>query len=331
MIITRAPFRLPLGGGGTDLPSYYQKHGGFLITSAINKYMYININKPGVINKIKINYSQVELVNLNQIDLIRHEIVRESLKYLKINIPLEITSMADLSAGTGMGSSSAYTVALLRGLSLMLRRYVPIHQLAEEACKIEIDLIGKPIGKQDQYATAFGGLIQLEIDRQGNVEVTPLDLDHEIVHELENRLMMFYTNIERDTNQILGEQSQKAKTDDQVVIAAMHKIKEIGYEVKKTLMNGDISTFGKLLDEHWLIKKKISTQMSNNDIDGWYDLALKNGALGGKVMGAGGGGFMIFCVENGKRKQLRRTLENAGLKFMDFRFDWEGCKALVNI
>ena len=142
---------------------------------------------------------------------------------------------------------------------------------------------------------------------------------------------MFYTNIERDTNQILGEQSQKAKTDDQVVIAAMHKIKEIGYEVKKTLMNGDISTFGKLLDEHWLIKKKISTQMSNNDIDGWYDLALKNGALGGKVMGAGGGGFMIFCVENGKRKQLRRTLENAGLKFMDFRFDWEGCKALVNI
>lgn len=347
MIIIRAPFRLPLGGGGTDLPSYSNKYGGYLITSAINKYMYININQPAIVNNIKINYSKVEIVNVDEIQNINHEIVREALTFLNIKKPLEISSMADLSAGTGMGSSSAYTVALLRGLSLMLRRYIPINQLAEEACKIEIDLIGKPIGKQDQYASAFGGLIQLEIDKHGTVKVTPLDLDHEVVHELESRLMMFYTNIERDTNQILGEQSRKIVTSDErrgtnktgqvtgsdsnSTIEAMHKIKDIGYEVKEVLVKGDVCGFGRLLNEHWLVKKTISDKMSNSDIDNWYDLAIANGALGGKVMGAGGGGFMLFCVENGKRKHLRRTLENAGLKFMDFRFDWEGCKALVNI
>jgi len=338
MITVRAPFRLPLGGGGTDLPSYYKDHEGFLITAAINKYMFININEPAVINSIKINYSQVESVLPNEIAKIKHDIVRETLKYLKMYYPLEITSMADLSAGTGMGSSSSYTVSLLKALNQLKRRYLSIQELAEEACKIEIDLIGKPIGKQDQYAAAFGGIIQLDINHLGHVLVTPLELDQEVIYELENRLLMFYTNIDRDANIILLDQNEKIsdgkgnkKSDENNALNAMHKIKEIGYEVKKQLIKGDVEEFGKLLHEHWLIKKSVSEQMSNSEIDDWYELAIKNGALGGKIMGAGGGGFMLFCVENGKRKTLRKAMEKQGLRYMDFKFDWEGVKVLVHI
>lgn len=330
MIVVRSPFRLPLGGGGTDLPSYYSQYGGCLITAAINKYLYININHPAMADKIKINYSKVEMVNVDEIDQIKHEIVRESLKYLGISQPIEISSMADLAAGTGMGSSSSYAVGLLKGLNTCLRRFISMKELAEEACHIEIDRIGKPIGKQDQYAAAYGGIIQLHISLDGEVTVTPLPLDHEIIYELENRLMMFYTNVERDANQILSEQSQKAGNDDQAVIASMHRIKEIGIAVKDALVHGDICQFGRLLHEHWLEKKTISTKMSNSRIDEWYDLAMANGALGGKIMGAGGGGFMLLCVENGKRKLLRKTMESAGMRYMDFRFDFEGSKVLVN-
>jgi D-glycero-alpha-D-manno-heptose-7-phosphate kinase len=337
MITVRIPFRLPLGGGGTDLTTYYKKFGGFLITSAINKYMYININQPALINKIRINYSRVEVVDLGCFEEIQHGIVREALRYLDVKCPLEISSMADLSSGTGLGSSSSYTVGLLKALNTLLRRFIPLNELAEEACKVEIELLGKPIGKQDQYAATFGGIIQLEIDKLGNVNVTPLNLDHEIIYELENRLMMFYTKIERDANEILGEQSRKIVASverreiSSSVVEAMHRIKEIGYEVKETLVKGDVCRFGKLLNEHWLVKKCVSDKMSNSKIDSWYDLALANGALGGKVMGAGGGGFLLFCVGNGKRKHLRKTLEDAGLKYMDFKFDWEGVKTLVNI
>ncbi|MBE2255698.1 MAG: galactokinase [Ignavibacteria bacterium] len=335
MITVRAPFRLPLGGGGTDLPSYYHKNDGFLITAAINKYMFMNINVPAIVNKIKIQYSKVESVNLDEIEKIEHEIVRESLKYLKINSPVEISSMADLSAGTGMGSSSSYTVALLKGLNAMLKRDISTHDLAEEACKVEIDLIGKPIGKQDQYAAAYGGLIQLDIDRLGNVKVTPLNLDTEVIYELENRLLMFYTGKERDANSILGEQSEKIKKakagSQNTALAYMDKIKSIGYKIKDALLSEDIDGFGKLMHEHWLTKKSVSDKMSNSEIDTWYDLAMSNGAIGGKIMGAGGGGFLLLCVENGKRKHLRKTMEQSGLKYMDFKFDWEGAKVLVNI
>ena len=331
MILVRAPFRLPLGGGGTDLPSYYSKYEGFLITAAINKYMYVNVNEPALVNKIKINYTKSETMELDQIDQIQHEIVRESLKYLKIQRPLEIHSMADLSAGTGMGSSSSYTVALLKALNHVIKRFISIKELAEEACRIEIELIGKPIGKQDQYASAIGGIIQLEIDRAGNVMVTPLHLDQEVIYELENRLMMFYTDIQRDANEILAEQSQKAKVDENTAISAMHHIKEIGRQSKETLIRGDVDDFGKLLHEHWLTKKRISTKMSSTAIDKWYKLGMQNGALGGKIMGAGGGGLLLFCVKNGNRKQLRAVMESAGLRYMNFRFDFDGVKTLVNI
>lgn len=338
MIISRTPFRLPLGGGGTDLPSYYKNHEGFLITAAINKYMYISVNEPAVINKIKINYSNVESVLPNELHKIKHNIVREVLKYLKIYYPIEISSMADLSAGTGMGSSSSYTVGLLKSLNQIKRRYLSIQQLAEEACKIEIDLVGSPIGKQDQYAAAYGGIIQLEINNLGQVTVTPLDLHQEIIHELENRLLMFYTNIERDANSILSDQGSKISrgktnknSEDSRALSAMHKIKEIGYQVKDALIRGDVDGFGQLLHEHWMVKKSVSKQMSSSEIDEWYQLALNNGALGGKIMGAGGGGFLLLCVENGKRRSLRKTMEEKGLRYMDFKFDFEGVKILANI
>ena len=331
MIIVRAPFRLPLGGGGSDLPSYYKNHEGFLLTAAINKYMYININEPAIINKIKINYSNVEIVDILDVEKIKHDIVRESLKYLKISRPLEISSMADLSAGTGMGSSSSYTVALLKGLNTMTRRHITTYELAEEACKIEIDQISKPIGKQDQYASAYGGIIQLEIDKQGNVKVTPLEIEEEVIYELENRLLMFYTNIERDANIILSEQSTKARNNEEEALQSMHNIKKIGHKIKESLLQGDIDRLGILFNEHWLEKKHISNKMSNPEIDFWYDHALKNGALGGKIMGAGGGGFLIFCCKEGQRKNLRIAMESIGLSYMDFNFDFEGAKVLANI
>jgi len=239
--------------------------------------------------------------------------------------------MADLSAGTGMGSSSSYTVALLKGMNQLLRRYIPLQELAEEACKIEIELCERPIGKQDQYAATFGGIIQLDIDQLGKVKVEQLLLDNETIYELENRLLMFYTNIQRDANTILGEQSQKAKRKELTALEAMHKIKEIGFEIKEALLRGDITAFGKLLHEHWETKKSISGKMSNPQIDSWYELARKNGAIGGKVMGAGGGGFMLFCIEEGKRREFREVMEKAGLVYMDFKFDFDGVKVLANV
>jgi len=331
MILSRTPFRLPLGGGGTDLPGYYQKHEGFLVTAAINKYMYLSINTPAVVDTIKINYSKVEIINPHDIHLIKHDLVREALRLLKINKPLEINSMADLSAGTGLGSSSSYTVGLLRALNALERRFVSTYDLAEEACRIEIDLVGKPIGKQDQFAAAFGGINVLEIDTLGRVKVSPLKLHQETVYEMEHRLMMFYTNLQRDANEILSEQSTKARQDDEVAVSSMHRIKEIGREIKTEMERDNIDAFGALMHEHWMEKKKISRKMSTTKIDQWYEKALKNGAIGGKLMGAGGGGFLLFCVKEGKRRQLRHALEEEGLRYMDFQFDWEGSKVLVNI
>jgi D-glycero-alpha-D-manno-heptose-7-phosphate kinase len=330
MIVVRTPFRLPLGGGGTDLPSYYSKYEGHLITAAINKYMFLNINVPAIVDQIKVAYSRVEVVDTDRIDTIQHDIVREALLWLNHRTPIEISSMADLSAGTGMGSSSSYTVGLWKGLNILLRRDISNHTLADEACELEIVRVGKPIGKQDQYAAAFGGIIVMHIQRDGRVDVSPLQLDHETVNELEHRLMMFYTNIQRDANDILGEQSRKVAIDEAVTTQSMHRIKEIGLEIQRALEQGDVGAFGRMMHEHWSEKKRVSTKMSDPGIDAWYDLALANGALGGKLMGAGGGGFFLFCCDIDKRKQLRSTMEAAGLRYMDFRFDWEGSKVLVN-
>lgn len=330
MIIVRAPFRIPIGGGGTDIPSYYSKYEGSLITATINKYMFVNINKPALVNKIKIGYSKIEIVDLESINDIQHDIVRETLKYLNIKVPIEIHSMADIAAGTGMGSSSAYTVALLKGLNTMERRYIPLQEMAEEACKIEMKLCKKPIGKQDQYASTFGGINHLHINKSGIVTINPIQIKPETIYELENRLMMFYTGVNRDTNQIIQEQSNKITINEHIATESMHNIKKIGEKIQISLLNDDITTFGELLNEHWLEKKKITTQMSSDNIDKWYDIGMNNGAIGGKIMGAGGGGFLLFCTKNENRKELRIAMEKEGLQYMDFKFEFEGVKVLGN-
>lgn len=331
MIIVRTPFRLPLGGGGTDLPAYYEKYGGFLITAAVNKYMFLSINQPALVRRMRLAYSKVENVALGDYDAIQHDVVRETFRHFGIKCPIEVTSVADIGAGTGMGSSSSYTVGLLNGLNAMMRRHLPIQDLAEEACMVEMELAKKPVGKQDGYAAAFGGIISMEIAKDGKVTVTPLQLEEETVLELESRLMMFYTGIQRDANEILAEQGEKVRVTADDATNAMHHIKEIGYLSKDAMEQGNITRLGELMHEHWTTKKKVSTKMSNPNIDRWYDLAMANGALGGKLMGAGGGGFLLFCTRPGMRRPLRKALEAEGLQHMDFRFDWDGSRVLVNL
>ena len=327
MISVRVPFRLPLGGGGTDLPNYYKQFGGQLVTASINQYMFVNINEPATADKIRLYYAKTEVVN--DVSEIKHDIIRESLKLHGINRPIEIGSMADIEARTGMGSSSAFTVGLLAGLNAIERKFISPVELAEEASKVEIELVGKPIGKQDQYATSLGGINELIIDKSGKVTVNPLRLDKEFIIELESRLMMFYTNVSRDANIILSEQSLKAK-DDVYVIEAMHEIKEIGQVIKKALLAGDIDKFGQYLHNHWIVKKTISDKMSSSSIDRYYDKGLEY-ALGGKIMGAGGGGLLLFCCKEGQRRGLKEVMEKSGLRYVSFRFEFEGCKVLTNI
>lgn len=328
MIIIRSPFRLSVAGGATDLPAYYSKYEGLLITAAINKYMYVIINDKAIDDKIRLYYKFTEIKDIAEINKIDHNIIRESLKLHNINYPVEIGSFSQIPAGSGMGSSSVFTVALLAGLNTLKRNFISPYQLAEEACKVEIDLVGKPIGKQDQYATTFGGINKLKINTSGDVTVIPFSLDSETIFELENRLLMFYTGQTRDANEILSEQSRRINEGN---TSYMHIIKQIGIDIERALINGNITEFGHLLHSHWTAKRNITGSMSNSKIDGLYELGLMNGAIGGKVIGAGGGGFLLFCVKEGKRKALITAMQNRGLKYMDFRFEFEGCKVLTNI
>lgn len=329
LIIVRVPYRLSVAGGGSDLPEYQKKHEGLLVTASINKYMHIFLGQSATSDKIKLYHHSKESVGLNEIDKIEHSIIRESLKLHNVNYPLEISSFCDIEPGTGMGSSSVFTVGLLAGLNALKRNYVSPQELAEEACKVEIDLIGKPIGKQDQYACALGGINKLHIDRQNKVTATALNLDKEIILELENRLLMFYTGITRDANEILSDQGNKIKEGSN--LDYMHQIKQIGINIERALCNGNITEFGNLLDQHWLVKKEMSNKMSSLEIDELYSVAKMNGAIGLKVIGAGGGGFLLLCSKEGKRRSLKTAMENRGLKYMDFRFEFEGCKVLTNI
>ncbi|MDD5353407.1 MAG: galactokinase, partial [Candidatus Omnitrophica bacterium] len=328
IVIVKVPFRVSIGGGGTDLPEYQKRYGGLLITSTINKYMHVFVGEPATSDKIKLYHHSKESVNINEIGKIEHNIIRESLKLHNIQRPIEISSFSDIESGTGMGSSSVFTVGLLAGLNTLERKFISPHDLAEEACKVEIDLVGKPIGKQDQYAATFGGINKLYIDKKGRVTVTPLKFDKETIFELENRLLMFYTGVTRDANEILAEQGKKIK--DKTSLNCMHTIKQIGIEIEQALLNGNITEFGRLLHHHWTIKKEVSNKMSSDKIDELYRVAQINGAIGGKIIGAGGSGFILLCVKEGKRKAVKCAMLNQGLRFMDFRFEFEGCKVLTN-
>lgn len=327
MIITRTPFRITLGGGGTDLPSYYSKYGGFIFAAGINKYMFINLNRPIVDDLVRVKYSKTEIVTHR--NELQHDIAKEAMLMMEIDKALEIVSMADVPAGTGLGSSSCYAVGLLNGLHTMKREYVSLQTLAEEACKLEINRLGKPLGKQDQYMAAFGGLTVLEIGKDGKVKVRKADVPEETVGDLNRNLLMFYTNTQRDANEILSEQGNGVKEEKKNVVENMHFIKDLGYKILNAAESGNITDIGFLFDEHWQYKKKISAKMSNPHFDGIYEIAKENGALGGKISGAGGGGFFLFYVEE-KHGKFREVMKSLGLREMKYRFDFEGTKVLVN-
>lgn len=328
MIITRTPFRLTLGGGGTDLPSYYSRHGGFIFAAAINKYMFININRPVVDKKVRVKYTKTEIVE-NREEL-QHEIAREAMRIMDIENSIEIISLADVPAGTGLGSSSCYSVGLLNGLHTIKRKYILLKQLAEEACDLEINRLKKPIGKQDQYMATFGGLTVLEIDKNGSVEVHSAKISDSTIDDLNRNILMFYTSTFRSADEILVEQNAGALAQKSDVIESMHFIKDIGFKILDAVESGNVTKIGQMFDQHWQYKKRISTKISNSYFDEIYKLAIDNGAIGGKIAGAGGGGFFIFYVEENQKK-LREAMKKIGLREMRYRFDFEGTKVLVNL
>ena len=318
--------RISLGGGGTDLPSYYREHGGFLIAAAIDKYVYITIHETFVDDLI-IKYSKLERVP--SAELIEHPIFREALKLLRIHeTNLEISSMADIPAGTGLGSSGSFTSALLKALHTYRKNLVHPRELAEQACHIEIDLLKEPIGKQDQFITAFGGVTCFQFLPNDSVEVSPLKVDTETLYNLEDNLLLFFTSYSRSASSILKDQDDRSKSRDQSMIDNLHFVKDLGWKSKEALEAGDLHQFADLMNVHWNWKRQRSTGMSNADVDNWYKMAMANGALGGKLIGAGGGGFLLFYTED--KTRLRHAMSQAGLKEVRFRFDFEGTKTMIS-
>jgi D-glycero-alpha-D-manno-heptose-7-phosphate kinase len=327
MIITRTPFRFTLGGGGTDLPSYYSKYGGFVFAAGISRYMFISINRPIVDNLVRVKYSKSEIVSHRE--ELQHEIAREAMRIMDIEDSLEIISMADVPAGTGLGSSSCYAVGLLNALHCLRREYVSLPVLAEEACDLEIERLGKPIGKQDQYMAAFGGLTVLDIETNGKVRERSAKVDDGTLDDLNRNLLLFYPGTIRSADKILARQSQEAGRGNPSVLESMHRIKEIGYKVLEAVEGGNLTAVGLLFDEHWRYKKQISPEMSDPRLDEIYEAAKMNGALGGKISGAGGGGFFLFYVED-HRARFRETMQGFGLKEMRYRFDFDGTRVIAH-
>jgi D-glycero-alpha-D-manno-heptose-7-phosphate kinase len=328
MILSRAPFRISLGGGGTDLPSYYSQYGGFILSAAINKYVYIYVNRPAADEFIRLKYSRYEQVTSP--DELKHDLVRPALKLLKLGGSLEIVSMADVPAGSGLGSSGTYLVALLSALHELKREKVPEQALAERAYHIEMELAGHPVGKHDHYLAAFGGITCMDIGTDGKVRVSPLDIPITAVEDFRNSVLLFYTGVNRSSDTILEYQKNGTLSGDESIVESLHRTKELGFRIKDAIAKGNMEQFGLLLDEHWQNKKKRSNQISDARIDKWYEVAKKNGAFGGKIIGAGGGGFFMFCCPNGCKGDLRKALAGEGLREMPYDFDFEGAKVLVN-
>ena len=324
MIITRSPLRISLGGGGTDLPSYYREHTGFLIAAAIDKYVYITLHQTFVPELI-IKYSKLERVL--SVDEVEHPIIREALRMVAIEAPaLEITSMADIPSGTGLGSSGSFTTALLKAFHAHKKNLVHPAELAEQACQIELEKLGEPIGKQDQYIAAYGGITCFKFLPSGQVEAWPLKISEGTLYNLEDNLLLFFTGYSRSASSILKEQDDKSKQADQAMVENLHFVKELGRQSQVALESDNLTEFARLMDVHWQRKKERSRSMSNQDINDWYDSAMANGALGGKLIGAGGGGFLMFYAED--KTRLRQTMREKGLTEVRFRFDFEGTKIL---
>ena len=326
MIIARSPLRITLGGGGTDLASYYAEHEGFLVSAAIDKYVYVTVMrpfKPGVYLK----YSALEQVAA--VADVKHPIIREALQLLNLDVPqIEITTLADIPAGTGLGSSGSFTTALLKALFTHCRKVAHSQELAELACDIEINRLGEPIGKQDQYIAAFGGITCLTFHKDHRVTVQPLRVSMETMFDLEDNLLLFFTGFNRSAGSVLKDQHDRSQARDADMLRNLDYVKSLGYRSKEALESGDLVRFGELMHEHWEYKKRRSDAVSNQQIDRWYSLAMKNGAIGGKLVGAGGGGFLMFYARD--RNRLRQTMIEAGLEEVRFRFDFEGTKVVLS-
>ena len=326
MIIARSPLRISLGGGGTDLASYYKEHSGYLIAAAINKYVYVSVSRPfneGIILK----YSKIETVK--NVVSVEHPAIREALNYFKLKSPqIEISSFADIPSGTGLGSSGSFTTALLRALHGHYRRNIHPQQLAELACEIEIEKLREPTGKQDQYISSYGGITEFHFHKDGTVTSAPLNLSMQTVHALEDNLLLFFTGISRSAGSILKDQVDKTSTNDLQMIENLHFTKDIGIRSKSALLDGDTTRFGELMHEHWEHKKSRSNGMTNDFIDNAYAEAIQSGAVGGKLVGAGGGGFLMFYAKD--KEKLRTKMMEIGLEEVRFQFDFEGTKVILS-
>ncbi len=325
MIIARSPLRISLGGGGTDLPSYYEQHTGFLVAAAIDKYVYLTIHDTFVPDLI-VKYSRLERV-AKAADL-EHPIIREAFALVGLDgRSLELTSMADIPAGTGLGSSGSFTTALLKALHAYKKNLVHPAELAEQACDIEINRLQEPIGKQDQYIAAYGGITCFKYLPGGKVEAWPLKISEETLYNLEDNLLLFFTGYSRSASKILKEQDDKTRTADPLMMDNLHFVKETGLKSAGALERGDLHEFAGYMDLHWERKKERSGGMSNPQINEWYDLAKASGALGGKLIGAGGGGFLMFYADD--KAKLRHVMRQQGLKEVRFKFDFEGTKVVI--
>ena len=327
MIVSRAPVRFSLGGGGTDLPSYSRVHGGFVVAAAVDKFVNVCVARRFQ-NNIRLAYSESEIVD--SVDQIKHRIFKAALTMTGIPRGVELHSLADVPANTGLGSSSSFTVALLNGLHAFKREFVPAEQLAREACELEIEILKEPIGKQDQYIAAYGGISAMTFHPDGSVDVERLPLRDEVIDDLESNLIIYYSGVERAASTVLKEQAKTITDNKDAAVERMHRIKALGHETKRILAEGRIDVYGEMLHEHWTNKRKLASNMADGTIDEHYDAARSAGAIGGKLMGAGGGGFFMFYVRAGDRRRVHDALSARGLRPMRFRFDFDGARIMAN-
>ncbi len=326
MIIARSPLRITLGGGGTDLPSYYREHGGYLLAAAIDKYVYVTVTRPFTPG-IFLKYSQLE--HVDDVHDVQHPIIREAIRMLDFKTPqIEITTLADIPSGTGLGSSGSFTTALLKALYAHRRKTILPHDLARLACEIEIDRLQEPVGKQDQYIAAHGGITCFRFNPDESVSASPLPISFDTMADLEDNVLLFFTGFSRSAGSILKDQKVRSQAGDDEMIRNLDYVKDLAVRSEAALVNGKVTDFGVLMHEHWEHKKRRSGGMSNPQIDEWYELGIQNGAIGGKLVGAGGGGFLMFYAED--RNRLRHAMSHAGLEEVRFRFDFEGTKILLS-
>jgi D-glycero-alpha-D-manno-heptose-7-phosphate kinase len=324
MIITKTPLRISLGGGGTDLPSYYQSDGGYVLSAAIDKYVYISVNATFT-DDLLLKYSELERVQAR--DDIKHPIIKAACNVLNISNGIEIVSVADIPSGTGLGSSGSFTVGLLHALTTYKHQHISIQDLAELACHIEIEMLQEPVGKQDQFIAAFGGVSNLEFSTTGKVTVTPLALEHSTLQDLENNLLLFFTGYSRSASSILRDQASKSTAGDSDMRKNLDETRLLGLQIRDELLAGRPDSFGHLMNEHWQRKRRRSTGMTNPEIDELYEIGMSHGAIGGKLVGAGAGGFLMFYTE--QPQILRNKFREIGLREVSFRFDHEGTTLLT--